>query len=187
MPGSPAAEPAFSPDSGPSCRAPTRPAASGLLDRGEDPDDLPRTTRSTSAPRTRPTESGSTTPRCAARGEDLPLDPSAPGSREQVTYGDWNERGRRAHPRQQEALFTSDRDGGIFNIYSINLDNGETSLHTNVVAGAFSPGVSERTTPRSSFLRLLQAAVHLYIADAKKPSAGFPILAPSISPPGGVV
>ena len=33
------------------------------------------------------------------------------------------------------------RDGGIFNIYSINLETGETNLHTNVVAGVFSPTV----------------------------------------------
>ena len=114
------------------------------------------------------------------------FDPSAPGSREQVTYGDWNDEDAALTPDSKRLFFTSDRDGGIYNIYSINLENGETSLHTNVVAGAFSPTVfiGKDNTEKLVFSAYYKRRFTLYIADAKKSVRRLPDLAPSISPAG---
>lgn len=69
------------------------------------------------------------------------MDATASDQREQVTYGDWNDEDPSLSPDGKRLFFTSDRDGNIFNIYSINLDTGETFLHTNVVGGTFTPTV----------------------------------------------
>src|ERR1017187_135856 len=63
--------------------------------------------------------------------------PDNPESREQITYGDWNDEDPTVSPDGKRLFFTSDRDSGIYNIYSINLDTGETLMHTDVVAGCF--------------------------------------------------
>ena len=114
------------------------------------------------------------------------FDPSAPGSREQVTYGDWNDEDVSVTPDSKRLFFTSDRDGGIFNIYSINLQNGETNLHTNVVAGAFSPTVfiGKDNAEKLIFSAYYKRRFTLYIADSKKSVRRLPDLAPSISPAG---
>jgi Tol biopolymer transport system component len=114
------------------------------------------------------------------------FDPSAPGSREQVTYGDWNDEDAALTPDSKRLFFTSDRDGGIYNIYSINLENGETNLHTNVVAGVFSPTVfiGKDNTEKLVFSAYYKRRFTLYIADAKKSVRRLPDLAPSISPAG---
>src|SRR5689334_1752809 len=67
--------------------------------------------------------------------------PGVPESREQVTYGEWDDEDPAVSPDGKRLFFTSNRDGGIYNIYSVNLDNGETNLYTNVVGGCFSPAV----------------------------------------------
>lgn len=112
--------------------------------------------------------------------------PSNPESREQVTYGDWNDEDPVLSPDGKRLFFTSDRDGGIFNIYSINLETGETLLHTNVVAGAFSPTVfvGKDNTEKLVFAAYYKRRFTLYIADAKKPVKRLPELAPTPSPAG---
>ena len=114
------------------------------------------------------------------------FDPSEPGSREQITYGDWNDEDAALTPDGTRIFFTSDRDGGIYNIYSINLVNGETLLHTNVVAGAFSPTVfiGRDNTEKLVFSAYYKRRFTLYIADAKKSVMRLPELSPSISPAG---
>ena len=114
------------------------------------------------------------------------FDPSAPGSREQITYGEWNDEDAALTPDGKRLFFTSDRDGGIYNIYSINLENGETLLHTNVVAGAFSPTVfvGRDNTEKLVFSAYYKRRFTLYIADAKKSVQRLPDLAPAISPAG---
>ncbi len=114
------------------------------------------------------------------------FDPSSPGSREQITYGEWNDEDAALTPDGKRLFFTSDRDGGIYNIYSINLETGETLLHTNVVAGAFSPSVfiGRDNTEKLVFSAYYKRRFTLYIADAKKSVMRLPELAPSISPAG---
>jgi hypothetical protein len=114
------------------------------------------------------------------------FDPSAPGSRQQITYGDWNDEDVSVTPDNKRIFFTSDRDGGIYNIYSINLENGETNLHTNVVAGAFSPTVfiGKDNTEKLVFSAYYKRRFTLYIADAKKSVRRLPELAPAVSPAG---
>jgi hypothetical protein len=114
------------------------------------------------------------------------FDPTSPGSRQQITYGDWNDEDAALTPDSKRLFFTSDRDGGIFNIYSINLETGETNLHTNVVAGAFSPTVfiGKDNTEKLVFAAYYKRRFTLYIADSKKSVRRLPDLAPAVSPAG---
>jgi hypothetical protein len=112
--------------------------------------------------------------------------PDAPESREQITYGDWNDEDPALSPDGKRLFFTSDRDAGIYNIYSINLDTGETLMHTNVVAGVFSPTifVGKDNTEKLVFSAYYKRRFTLYIADSKKPFKRLPELAPVASPVG---
>ncbi len=112
--------------------------------------------------------------------------PGVSGSREQITYGDWNDEDASLSPDGKTLYFTSDRVNGIFNIYAINLDNGETSLYTNVVGGCFSPVV---LVGRDGAERLVFSAYYkrrfmLYVTDAKKPFHKLAELNPAPSPAG---
>ncbi|MEP6802291.1 MAG: hypothetical protein ABJC07_10160 [Acidobacteriota bacterium] len=116
--------------------------------------------------------------------------PESPDSREQITYGDWNDEDPSLSPDGKRLFFTSDRDAGIYNIYSINLETGETLMHTNVVAGVFSPTVfvGKDNTEKLVFSAYYKRRFTLYIADSKKPYKRLNELAPIASPvgPGGV-
>lgn len=112
--------------------------------------------------------------------------PDNPESREQITYGDWNDEDPTVSPDGKRLFFTSDRDSGIYNIYSINLDTGETLMHTDVVAGCFSPTifVGKDNVEKLVFSAYYKRRFTLYIADAKKPFKRLPELAPIASPVG---
>jgi WD40-like Beta Propeller Repeat len=112
--------------------------------------------------------------------------PGVAGSREQITYGDWNDEDASISPDGKTLYYASDRVNGIYNIYAINLDNGETSLYTNVVGGCFSPIV---LTARDGAERLVFSAYYkrrfmLYVTDAKKPYHKLAELNPAPSPAG---
>ena len=97
--------------------------------------------------------------------------PGVSGSREQVTYGDSNDEDAAVSPDGKRLFFTSDRNGGVYNVYSVDLENGETNMFTNVVGGCFSPAI---LTARDGSERLVFAAYYkrqfmLYVTDAKKP------------------
>lgn len=112
--------------------------------------------------------------------------PESPESREQITYGDWNDEDPSLSPDGKRLFFTSDRDAGINNIYSINLETGETLMHTNVVAGTFSPTVfvGKDNAEKLVFAAYYKRRFTLYIADAKKSVKRLPELAPAPSPAG---
>jgi Tol biopolymer transport system component len=112
--------------------------------------------------------------------------PETPESREQITYGDWNDDDPVLSPDGRRLFFTSDRDAGINNIYSLNLETGETFLHTNVFAGAFSPTVfvGKDNAEKLVFAAYYKRRFTLYIADAKKPIQKLTDLAPAASPTG---
>jgi hypothetical protein len=112
--------------------------------------------------------------------------PDAPDSREQITYGDWNDEDPTLSPDGKRLFFTSDRDQGIYNIYSINLETGETFMHTNVVAGVFSPTViiGKDNTEKLVFSAYYKRQFTLYIADSKHPYKRLNELAPVASPVG---
>jgi hypothetical protein len=122
----------------------------------------------------------------AAQAKIFRFDPSNPGSREQITYGDWNDEEPALSPDGKRLYFTSDRDGGIYNIYSLNLDNGEMLLHTNVVAGAFTPTLfmGKDNTEKLVFAAYYKRQFTLYIADAKKSVRRLSDLGPAPSPAG---
>ena len=116
--------------------------------------------------------------------------PENPESREQITYGDWNDEDPALSPDGKRLFFTSDRDQGIYNIYSIHLETGETLMHTNVVAGVFSPTVfvGKDNTEKLVFSAYYKRRFTLYIADSRKPFKRLPDLSPVPSPvgPGGI-
>ena len=112
------------------------------------------------------------------------LDPSDPARREQITYGEWNDEEPALSPDGKRLFFTSDRDGGIYNIYSVNLETGETLLHTNVVAGAFTPTVfvGKDNAEKLVFTAYYKRRFTLYIADSKKSVRRLPELNPTVTP-----
>ena len=112
--------------------------------------------------------------------------PDSPESREQITYGEWNDEDPSLSPDGKRLFFTSDRDAGIYNISSINLETGETLMHTNVVAGVFTPTifVGKDNTEKLVFSAYYKRRFTLYIADSKKPFKRLPELAPVASPVG---
>jgi hypothetical protein len=114
----------------------------------------------------------------------LRFHPESPEFREQVTYGDWNDEDPALSPDGKRLFFTSDRDGGIYNIYSVNLETGETILHTNVGAGVFCPTVfiGKDNSEKLVFTAYYKRRFTLYIADTRKPVRKLPELNPSVSP-----
>jgi hypothetical protein len=69
------------------------------------------------------------------------VDATNPSVKEQVTFGDWNDEDAFVSPDGARLYFTSDRDAGVYNIFSVDLSTGETWQHTNVIGGAFQPSV----------------------------------------------
>jgi Tol biopolymer transport system component len=124
---------------------------------------------------------------CSVRGTKskiFRMHAEATDSREQVTYGDWNDEDPALSPDGKKVFFTSDRDAGIYNIYSINLETGETLLHTNVVGGVFSPTifVGRDNSEKLVFSAYYKRRFTLYIADTNKPAKRLAELAPAASP-----
>jgi Tol biopolymer transport system component len=112
------------------------------------------------------------------------LNPNDPQVREQITYGEWNDEDPTLSPDGKRLFFTSDRDGGIYNIYSVNIDTGETFLHTNVVAGAFCPTVfvGKGNAEKLVFAAYYKRQFTLYIADSQRPVRRLPELNPTVTP-----
>jgi Tol biopolymer transport system component len=124
---------------------------------------------------------------CSVRGTKSKIHrmrADVPDSREQVTYGDWNDEDPALSPDGKKLFFTSDRDAGIYNIYSINLETGETFLHTNVVAGVFSPTifVGKDNSEKLVYSAYYKRRFTLYIADTNKPVRKLTELAPAATP-----
>ncbi len=111
---------------------------------------------------------------------------SDPSSREQVTFGDWDDEDVTVSPDGKKIYFTSDRDGGIYNIYSQNLETGEVWQHTNVVSGAFTPSVVRTAagTDRLTFASYYKRGFSIYLADASKPYDKLAATAPPPAPAG---
>ena len=122
--------------------------------------------------------------RGGTRSKILRMRADAPETREQVTYGDWNDEDPSLSPDGKRLFFISDRDQGIYNIYSVNLETGETLMHTNVVAGVFSPTVfvGRDNTEKLVFSAYYKRRFTLYIADTNKPAKRLPELNPAPSP-----
>ncbi len=108
------------------------------------------------------------------------------GSREQITYGDSNDEDASLSPDGKRLFFASDRDGGVYNIYSVSLETGETNMFTNVVGGCFSPAVIQGRdgTERLIFSAYFKRRFMLYVTDVKKPYRKLAELNPAPSPAG---
>ena len=118
------------------------------------------------------------------RSKIFRIDPKDPATREQVTYGDWNDEDPVLSPDGKRLFYTSDRDGGIYNIYSVDLETGETLLHTNVVAGAFCPAVAigRDNAEKLIFMAYYKRQFTVYVADSKKFVRRLAELNPAITP-----
>jgi WD40 repeat protein len=108
------------------------------------------------------------------------VDPANPSVKEQVTFGDWNDDDPFVSPDGTRLFFTSDRDGGIYNIFSVDLSTGETWQHTNVIGGAFQPSVftGKDGIPRLTFCSFYRQRYGLYVADVQKTYARLAALNP---------
>lgn len=107
-----------------------------------------------------------------------------PSVREQVTFGEWNDEDVSVSPDGSRIFFTSDRDGGIFNIYSLDLKTGETWEHTNVVGGAFTPTafIGKDGSEQLIFCSYYKRRFGIYISDANKPYKKLAELSPAPTP-----
>jgi WD40 repeat protein len=96
---------------------------------------------------------------------------TSPAIKEQVTFGDWNDDDCYVSPDGSRLYFSSDRNGGIYNIFSVDLKTGETWQHTDVIGGAFTPSVlpGRDGPPRLVFAAFYKRRFSLYLADAVKP------------------
>lgn len=107
-----------------------------------------------------------------------------PKQKEQVTFGNWDDRDATLSPDGGRLYFSSDRDGGIFNIYSIDLKTGEIWKHTDVVGGTFTPGIftGKGDVPKLIFCAYYKGFFSLYLADALKPVKKLAEMNPPPSP-----
>ncbi len=78
-------------------------------------------------------------------GRDIARIPAEGGEMKFILNARYDERYPSFDPRTGELYFACDKTG-IFNIYSLNLETGETEAHTNVVGGAFMPTVNQDGT-----------------------------------------
>ena len=108
------------------------------------------------------------------------VDASNPAVREQITFGDFNDVDSSLSADGSRLYFSSDRDGGVYNIFSLDLKTGETWQHTNVVGGAFTPSVftGKDGIEKLVFCGYYKLRFSLYLADAKKPIKKLAALTP---------
>ncbi len=74
---------------------------------------------------------------------DIARIPATGGELEFILNARYDERYPVFSGDSEEIFYASD-ETGIFNIYSFNMETGEKKAHTNVIGGAFMPGVNER-------------------------------------------
>jgi WD40-like Beta Propeller Repeat len=108
------------------------------------------------------------------------VDAANPSRREQITFGDFNDVDSFVSPDGSRLYFSSDRDGGVYNIFSLDLKTGETWQHTNVVGGAYTPVVfaGKDGIEKLVFCGYFKLRFSLYLADAKKPVKKLAALTP---------
>jgi len=108
------------------------------------------------------------------------VDASRPSVKEQVTFGDWNDEDSFVSPDGGRLFFASDRDSGVYNIFSIDLATGETWEHTNVLGGAFQPTVfvGKDGIQKLSYCSFYRVRYGLYMADVNKTASRMAALNP---------
>lgn len=108
------------------------------------------------------------------------VDPTNPSVKEQVTFGDWNDEDAFVSPDGGRLFFTSDRDAGVYNIFSVDLSTGETWKHTNVVGGAYQPTVfvGADGIAKLSYCSYYRQRYGLYETDVQKTDARLAALNP---------
>ena len=94
-----------------------------------------------------------------------------PAAVEQVTWGEGNDEDPALSPDGKRLIFTSSRGGGIFNIYSQDLESGELLQFTDVIGAALGPSafVGPDGQEKIVFSGYQAQRFQLYVADGKKP------------------
>jgi Tol biopolymer transport system component len=98
------------------------------------------------------------------------IDLDKPGERYPLTEGETNETDAVFSPSGQRIYYTSDRSGAN-NIYSLDLETGETIQHTNSVTGCFMPTIlaGEDGKERIVFTSFWKGRFDLYLLDVEAP------------------
>ncbi|MCM2269457.1 MAG: hypothetical protein NDJ75_05105 [Thermoanaerobaculia bacterium] len=110
------------------------------------------------------------------------VDLAAPQTRRRLTAGAWNDRDAVFSSDGKTVFFTSDRSGAD-NIWSLELESGKLTQHTNAVTGCMTPTVlrGEDGRDRLAYAGFWRGSFDLYIADLEQPIAPPPaaVAAPS--------
>lgn len=101
------------------------------------------------------------------------IDLADPTQRYQLTTGDSNDKDAVYSPDGKRLYFTSDRVGGVDNIFGLDLASGQLSQYTNVVTGCFTPTVLTRPDGKESlvYAGLWKGGYRLYLNELEEPSA----------------
>jgi hypothetical protein len=93
-----------------------------------------------------------------------------PGQRTQLTFGESNENDPVFSTVADRIYFTSDRSGGIENIFGLDLDTGEVKQYTNAVTGCFMPTVlAQPEEEKVVFTAMWKGSFRLYVAEVGEP------------------
>lgn len=98
------------------------------------------------------------------------IDLDNPKARTQITTGGSNENDPIYSPDAKRLYFTSDREGGVENIFSLDLANGDLRQHTNVVTGAFMPTILKEPSgkERLVYTAYWKGVFDLYVSDLEE-------------------
>jgi len=114
------------------------------------------------------------------------FDLADPGTRYQLTSGEWSDRDAVFSSDGKWIVFTSDRTG-IDNIWALELETGRNVQVTNAVTGCFMPTTlkTEGESDRIVYSGYWKGGFDLYVADLGKP-VGEPTVAPIPAEPAAV-
>jgi Tol biopolymer transport system component len=100
------------------------------------------------------------------------IDLANPQERTQLTFGDSNETDAIYSTVADRIYFTSDRSGGIENVFGLDLDTGQLRQYTDAVTGCFMPTVlaePEEGEERLVYTSLWKGQFRLYVTDVEEP------------------
>jgi Tol biopolymer transport system component len=102
-------------------------------------------------------------------GKLIGLDLTDPSKREQLTFGPGEDEGAAFSPDGERLYFASDREGGVFDIFRLDLDTRELSRLTYVIGGAINPVPGDSLEgERVGFQAYSNGVWGLYGADANQ-------------------
>ena len=102
-------------------------------------------------------------------GKLVGIDLSDPSKREQLTFGPGEDEGASFSPDGERLYFTSDREGGVFDLYRLDLDTRELTRLTYIIGAAINPVAADTLEgERVGFQAYSNGIWGLYGADANQ-------------------